>query len=220
MDINMDRDPDARPNPSRATDADDVTQWLTQAQRGDADAQARVWEKYFGRLVEFAGRRLSPTARRVTDGDDVAASALLSFYSGLAAGRFALADRGELWRLLLTMTSRKVVSAARKEGSQKRGGGVRRGESAFLSTGASLDSTDGISGIADDAPTPDMEAMVAENCQRLLAMLPDDSLRRVAVLRLEGHTCEEIAEKLGVVTRTVTRKLDLIRTAWQAEASR
>lgn len=206
-----------RPN-GDGPNADDVTCWIADAGRGDADAQARVWERYFGRLVEFAKQRLAPKIRRVTDGDDVAASAMFSFYDGLAAGRFALADRGELWRLLLTITSRKAVSASRRERSQKRGGGAQRGESVFLREGE--EAIGGIGGIADDAPTPEMEVMVAENCQRLLAILPDESLRRVAVLRLEGYTSDEIAEKLGVVTRTVTRKLDLIRSAWEAEAGR
>lgn len=197
---------------------DDVTCWIADAGRGDAAAQARVWDRYFGRLVEFARQRLAPRIQRVTDGDDVAASAMFSFYDGLAAGRFALADRGDLWRLLVTITSRKVVSASRKERSQKRGGGAQRGESVFMREGE--EALGGIGGIADDAPTPEMEVMVAENCERLLAMLPEESLRRVAVLRLEGYTSDEIAEKLGVVTRTVTRKLDLIRSAWESEAGR
>lgn len=198
-------------------ETDDVTCWIAEAGRGDAAAQALVWERYFGQLVEFARHRLAPKVRRVTGEDDVAASAMFSFYEGLAAGRFALADRGELWRLLLTITSRKAVAAARRERSQKRGGGGQRGESVFLGDGG--EAAAGIGGIAGDAATPEMEAMIAENCQRLLDLLPDESLRSVAVMRLEGYTSDEIAAKLGVVTRTITRKLDLIRKAWEAEAS-
>lgn len=198
-------------------EADDVTCWIAEAGRGDSAAQARVWERYFGQLVEFARHRLAPHVRRVTGEDDVAASAMFSFYEGLAAGRFALADRGDLWRLLLTMTSRKAVAAARRERSQKRGGGARRGESVFL--GDDSAAAAGIGGIAGSDVTPEMEVMVAENCQRLLDLLPDETLRKVAVMRLEGYTSDEIAARLGVVTRTVTRKLDLIRKAWEAEAT-
>ena len=44
-----------------------------------------------------------------------------------------------------------------------------------------------------------------------MAALPDDALRRVARLRLEGHTVPEIAARDGVTARTVERKLALIR---------
>lgn len=209
--------PPAPAGRDRHPEPDDVTCWIAAAGRGDAAAQARLWDRYFGQLVDFARHRLAPKIRRVSGEDDVAASAMVSFYEGLAGGRFSLADRGDLWRLLLTITSRKAVAAARRERSQKRGGGGLRGESVFL--GAGGEPAAGIGGVAGAAATPEMEAMIAENCRRLLDLLPDESLRRIAVMRLEGYTCDEIAEQLGVVTRTVTRKLDLIRKAWETEGS-
>jgi len=36
----------------------------------------------------------------------------------------------------------------------------------------------------------------------------------VATWRMEGYATEEIAARLGCTTRTVQRKLDLIRRAW------
>jgi DNA-directed RNA polymerase specialized sigma24 family protein len=60
-------------------------------------------------------------------------------------------------------------------------------------------------------PTPEFAAMVAEEYRRLLERLDDDVLRKVAVLRMEGHTNDEIAEKLGCARRTVARQLALIR---------
>jgi hypothetical protein len=35
---------------------------------------------------------------------------------------------------------------------------------------------------------------------------------------MEGYTNEEIAARLGCGLRTVARKLEIIRTAWQDEA--
>ena len=49
---------------------------------------------------------------------------------------------------------------------------------------------------------------------RLLTALGSDSLRQVALLRMEGYTGDEIADRLGCNRRTVTRKLDLIRRTW------
>jgi DNA-directed RNA polymerase specialized sigma24 family protein len=39
-------------------------------------------------------------------------------------------------------------------------------------------------------------------------------LERIAMWKLDGLTNSEIAERLGCVTRTVERRLDLIRKVW------
>ncbi len=66
-------------------------------------------------------------------------------------------------------------------------------------------------------PSPEMAAQAAEEFQRLLHLLGDDELRRMAVLRLEGHTVEEVAGWIGCAPRSVKRKLQLIRTLWEHE---
>jgi DNA-binding CsgD family transcriptional regulator len=53
--------------------------------------------------------------------------------------------------------------------------------------------------------------MVAEEYRRLLERLDDDVLRKVAVLRMEGYTSDEIGSQLGCARRTVARQLALIR---------
>ena len=68
-----------------------------------------------------------------------------------------------------------------------------------------------------DEPTPDFAAQVAEEYRRLLELLADDSLRQVAVWKMEGYGNDEIAEKLGSSRRTVARKLEAIRILWSSE---
>ena len=58
--------------------------------------------------------------------------------------------------------------------------------------------------------------MMAEECRRLLDSLDDDSLRQVALSRMEGYNNDEIADQLGCARRTVARRLDLIRKTWLA----
>ncbi len=58
---------------------------------------------------------------------------------------------------------------------------------------------------------------MAESCQRLLDLLGDEQLRRIAVWKMEGHTNQEIADRLGCVVETVERRLRLIRSLWQRE---
>jgi transposase len=47
----------------------------------------------------------------------------------------------------------------------------------------------------------------------------DESLRVVALLKLEGHSNEEIAKSLDCGLRTVERKLEVIRKRWTAEGT-
>jgi DNA-binding CsgD family transcriptional regulator len=58
---------------------------------------------------------------------------------------------------------------------------------------------------------------VAEEYRLLLDRLGDDVLRKVAILRMEGHTTDEIAEQLGCARRTVARQLALIRRILTAD---
>jgi DNA-directed RNA polymerase specialized sigma24 family protein len=63
----------------------------------------------------------------------------------------------------------------------------------------------------------DAAAQTAEECRRLLALLPEEQLRTIAVWKLEGFTNEEIAAKIGRSVAAVERKLALIRNAWEKE---
>jgi len=63
-------------------------------------------------------------------------------------------------------------------------------------------------------PDPAEAAALAEGLERLLDGLGDVQLRNVAIWALEGHTNEEIAEKLGRSVATAERKRKLIREKW------
>ena len=71
----------------------------------------------------------------------------------------------------------------------------------------------GFERIASGDPTPEFAAMMAEEFHRRLDAL-DDELREGALLRLEGHSNDEIAARLGCARRTVARRLEQIRDAW------
>jgi DNA-directed RNA polymerase specialized sigma24 family protein len=62
--------------------------------------------------------------------------------------------------------------------------------------------------------TPELAARMAEECQRLLDALPEE-LRQAAVLKMEGHSNEEIAVRLGLADRPVKRRLEAIREVWR-----
>lgn len=58
------------------------------------------------------------------------------------------------------------------------------------------------------------EAASKEFMERFLEELSEATLRGIVSLKLQGFTNDEIAEKLGCATRTVERKLNLIRRLW------
>jgi DNA-directed RNA polymerase specialized sigma24 family protein len=194
-------------------DRGSVTRWIADLKDGDRQAVQPLWERYFTRMANLARARLR--AVRVKDAaqdeEDAALSAFDSLCAGLARGQFPdLSDRDDLWRLLVVITSRKVLVQARRQLRQKRGGGNVRPASDLANT-RDLDDDDLLVRVVSNEPTPEFAATVAEEYRRLLDRLGNDGLRQVAVLRMEGATGEEIAAKLGCTRRTVVRQLSLIR---------
>lgn len=176
-----------------------VTEWLGGVRAGDPEAVRQLWRRYCGGLVGVARRRIRGGRCAVADEEDVALDAFEAFCREARRGGFpGLCDRDGLWRVLATIAGRRALNLVRAE--------ARRPTLA-----APADA-------ADPAPGPDLAAQVAEEVDRLLGLLGDDALVAVARLKMDGHSTEEVAERLGCVPRTVERKLALIRRLWQAGA--
>jgi DNA-directed RNA polymerase specialized sigma24 family protein len=192
-----------------------VTLWIGMLKEGDPESAAKLWQRYFEALVKLARKRLRGAARTVADEEDAALSAFDSFVRGAARGRYPrLDDRDDLWRLLVVITDRKALDQAQHERRKKRGGGkVQR-----MSRPDEDDEQNGDLGrLVGAEPTPEFAAMVADECRELMARLPDDSLREVARLRMEGYSCDEVALQLKCSPRTVARKIEIIRRTWVGE---
>jgi DNA-directed RNA polymerase specialized sigma24 family protein len=199
------------------TSAGSVTYWIGQLKAGDPAAAQKLWEGYFQRLVSLARTRLQAAPRRAADEEDVALSAFHSFCTGAEEGRFPqLNDRDDLWQLLVLLTVRKASNLVQFERRQKRGGGKEQNASALAGHGPAGEEA-ALTEALSREPDPEFAAQVAEQCRWLLERLDDATLQSVAVWKMEGHTNEEIAVKLGRSTGTVERKLRLIRNIWEAE---
>ncbi len=191
-----------------------VTVWIERLRNGNEQSIQKLWEHYFQQLVRLAGKKLPGNVRRAFDEEDVALSAFHSLCQGVQNNRFPeLNDRDNLWSLLVVITARKAMRRVRDEMTQKRGGGKIRGESVFLPAGGSKDIA-GIHQIIGDEPTAEFAEDVSEESERLLALLPDEDMRRLAILKMEGHSNAEAAKALGCGLRTVERRLGLIRKLW------
>jgi DNA-directed RNA polymerase specialized sigma24 family protein len=187
-----------------------VTRWLDGLRTGESVAARKLWESYFHRLVELARKRLQALPRGGADEEDVALSAFDSFCRGAAQGRFPrLNDRDDLWQVLFVLTQRKAIDLIQHEGCDKRD--WRKVEAPPAEASPCAD----VAGREED---PAFAAQVAEECQRLLGVLGDDSLRLLAVRKMEGYTNEEIAALLHCSLATVERRLRLIRKEWEGAA--
>jgi DNA-directed RNA polymerase specialized sigma24 family protein len=199
-----------------AGDEGSVTRWVGELQAGDRAAAQPLWDRYFQRLVVLARARLKAVHAATADADeeDAALSAFDSFCAGVERGRFPqLADRDDLWKLLVTITGRKALDQTQRQRRQKRGGGRLRAETDLAGN------RDGAENLLEqfigEEPTPEFAALVAEEHRNRLESLKDETLRRIATWKLEGYTNEEIAVLLGCALRTVANKLKLIRLKWE-----
>lgn len=199
---------------------DTTTAWLSALEAGDEQAARELWRTYYERLVRLAAQKLRGTQRRMADEEDVALSAFQSFFQGVRAGRFPnLADRDDLWKLLVVITSRKAADLVQHQRRRKRGGGAVRGNSVFQQPGRHSESgPHGWQTIIGAEPTPEFSLQVREELEQLLNALPDDELREIAIAKLEGYTNDEISRRCAVVPRTIERKLLLIRRTWSQES--
>jgi DNA-directed RNA polymerase specialized sigma24 family protein len=134
--------------------------------------------------------------RRAADEEDVALSAFASFCRGAERHAFArLDDRGDLWQLLFTITARKARRQLQSERRAKRGGGGVRDEAAIAAVGS--DAGRGIEQMADESLSPDFAVMLDDELERLMRITGDESLREIALLRLEGYSNSEISDMTG-----------------------
>lgn len=195
---------------SLAMPSDDlVTEWFHRLQERDPNAVRPLWDSYFHRLVALARNRLRDAPRHVTDEEDVALSVFDSFCRNAEAGRFpSIADRDDLWRLLAAFTLRKAAHYLRDAARLKRGGGASQEHRSEV-----------LADLLAREPDPGLAAEVAEEFERLLARLKDPELRQVALLRMEGHSVEDVASAIGCAPRSVKRKLQLIRVIWEREGA-
>ena len=186
-----------------------ITHWIEQLKEGDRKAAKCLWDRYFDALVRVARSRMGNRPRAMADEEDVALSVFNTLCVSAEQGRLEeIRDRDALWYLLLRISRQKAVDYCRHERSQKRGGGYER-----------VDIEGYLDGLAGDEPPPELAAIFAEEYTRLLALLPDDRLRQIAIRRIEGARIAEIATEMNLTERSIERKIRLIREKWGREVA-
>jgi DNA-directed RNA polymerase specialized sigma24 family protein len=196
--------------------SDDLSSSLGELLNKAPQEAEAIWAEFFPRMLKLAKVKLGGMQLRTFDEEDVALSAMNSFFRGKNDGRFERLDsRDEMWRLLATITVRKVTAQRRKAMADKRGAGAIRGESIFFNP-ANADSSmiAGLGNFSDDRLLPDTTEELLKNCEHLLEKLDDEKLRRTAIMRLEGFSNQEISDELGCSVARTKQRLQRIRELW------
>ena len=189
-----------------------ITLLIDEVRAGKSVAASKLWQRYYEQLLRLARQKLRSAPKRVSDEEDVVLVAFDAFLRGVEQGRFPkLEDRDDLWQILVMLTARKAANQLKHQQRRKRGAGDVRGESIFLSTDGEQQGLDQLAGIE---PSPEFAGQVGEECRLLLDTLGNENLRAVAIAKMEGRTNSEIAQRMGVETRTIERKLRAIRELW------
>jgi len=190
-----------------------VTRLIEQIREGDqgekTSAAVAIWNSYFPELLKIAIKQLSPKIRGRVTGEDVVNDACNTFLRRQALGKFDLANRDELWALLVEITRNKARKAARRETAFIRDVGREQ-----ANHGRNNEVSDLLTQLQDrPSPTPEDAVDSAEELEKLLGIL-DEKHKNIALLKLEGYTHEEIAEKASCTVRTIERRVERIRDLW------
>jgi DNA-directed RNA polymerase specialized sigma24 family protein len=87
---------------------------------GDEDAAEQIYRRYAAGLMTLARRRLSARLARRVDPEDVVQSAYRSFFLRGREGQFRIERSGDLWRLLTTITVKKLLGQVEFHQAQQR----------------------------------------------------------------------------------------------------
>lgn len=177
-----------------------VTSWIAAVRTGDPGAAERLWSRYFRQLMFQARARMSNLSKSSYDEEDAALSTFNVLCKKLNEGQYAVSDRQELWQLMLKVLVRKIGRRAKYQSAAKRFPVENRSSAISV----------------EELPAPTSKE-ISQECFDLIASLKDPNLERVALLKFEGYSNDEIAAQLQRTRRTVQRMLNLIRDLWEEE---
>ena len=167
----------------------------------NSPGESTILSNYLPKLIRLAERNLSPQLRRKIDEDDIGGTVMRTIIRQARAGVLTIEESEDFWKLLVAITLNKVRKKARYWKQQKRSiareqelaaDGPRMEDIAIDLSNSLADPTDA-EGEAFAAILEKLSSNLDETCQTVLAM------------KMEGLTHIQIAEKLGVSTRSVTR---------------
>jgi RNA polymerase sigma-70 factor (ECF subfamily) len=187
---------------------DSFADLIHRLRQGDQDAARRVYDTFVRRLMGLARHRLSQPILRREDPEDIAQSAIASFFRRDRLKPFDLRSKNDLWALLAKITLRKCghrveyYLAACRDVNREASPGPGPDESSLE-----------IQAIARD-PTADEVAMFEDTVRHLLTGMEDRD-REVVSLVLEGFSVPEIHARTQRSEYMIRKVIDKVRDRWE-----
>lgn len=168
--------------------------------RGDQQAADQIFNRYQSRLLMLVSGKLNERLKKRLDPEDLVMSIMRSAFRETAQKDVGFQDESGFWKWLTTVALNKTYNRIDRETTSKR----------HYSKEAGSDSMLGDHLLSE--PTPDDVAEVAELLEKISAKL-NDVQAKILLAKLDGLSHAEIAEQLGVSTKTVQRNSHAIREA-------
>jgi RNA polymerase sigma-70 factor, ECF subfamily len=158
---------------------------------GDDDAASRLYERYAKRLFGLVESQMGRWLRSATQSEDIVQSVFRSLFRGVRSGSYDVPQGNTLWHLLAVVAVHKLRKRATRLTAKCRD--IRRN--------VLLESS--VEGGAFDPRGLELIEMTLR--ETLDAMRETD--RQILLLRIQGHTVDEISGSVGRSRRTVERSL-------------
>ena len=200
-----------------------LTEWIPKLKASEKEerdeAARRIMEAFNQQLLDQVKRRLDPGA--AAEPEDV----VQSVFRTLIRRGPEFANRNAMFKYLQTVAIRKSlninrdlrreIQAAQPEGVSRPYQVEVNGESAQLGSADSFFSDAPIRLLVHGA-SPDQAALVTDlvDCLKDHDEEEGDCLQRIVALFIENRSAKQIAKELGVSTKTIDRKRQLIQELW------
>lgn len=178
---------------------------MARLRSGDNDAATQVFNRFAGRLIALARRRLDPQILQKMDPEDVLQSVFRSFFRCQAAGQMDdLATWDNLWGMLVVITLRKC--GRRLDYFHAACRDVQR----EVSAPAPADQSGPDWEATAPEPTPAEAAILTETVEHLMNRL-EGRHRQILALSLQGYSAPEISSQVSCTERMVYRVLGRVK---------
>ncbi len=189
--------------------ADDSDDLFTRARTGDEAAWAELFHKCRPKVLRVVRRKLSPPMRSLYESTDFYSDVMKSLAA--SADRLDFASFDSLVAFLVKVAEQKVIDEYRRVTAMKRDIHKQQTLNRFEDGGGRHP------GIASHEPTASQFAVATEAEEQLLAGKSEVE-REAIVMKQDGYSPAEIADRLGWSVRTVQRFFKSLKEAFQGSA--
>lgn len=179
----------------------DPLQLIARWQSGSQTAAQQLFDSYVNRLLLLARWHISDRLRTRIDPDDVVQSVFRTFFFRVKNDSFTFDEADDLFKLLARITLHKTLRQVAYHRA------ARRSPEREHPTSQNEDDT--VMQLMDTEPDPETVVEFADHLKTFLGKFSTQE-QQIIEMRLQGHTSEEIAEKLGTYDRKIRRVLERI----------